>query len=420
MAEAAYTFTLPSVADDTTLECRVYHPPDIDTVLSRNDRGIGGAVFAHPYAPLGGSYDDPVVLSVTETLLEQGYIIGTFNFRGASGSQGSTTWTGRAETEDYVSVTGFMIYYLHHLNMSRRNDTLATIPSAGGRVLDQDSEVPFQALSEEPIRLLLGGYSYGSLVLARLPSPQTITAHFQEAAIGTAAAEIILRARMLAKQTLQAAQELQSPARSRGRALNHDDAAASPTQRAKASPVMVGGEETDPSERRQSRDSRRSADIVRKSVEMPHRIKARIRRHSDKTKPNPTPEKENPHTIGGDGLAPRVRSCYLLVSPVLLPFTNILCPPGPPTPTLGSNRRVGETSAGSMFLQRPTLALFGTSDIFTSSRRLRAWAEKQAHGSNDASFTWEQIDKAGHFWREEGVMQALQARISSWVNNLSP
>src|ERR1700712_3115194 len=105
-----------------------------------------------------------------------------------------------------------MIYYLHHLNVSQGSDMLATIPSAGDRLLDQGSEIPSQALNEEPIRLLLGGYSYGSLVLARLPSPQTIIARFQGAAIGTAAAEIILRARMLAKQTLQIAHEAQTPA----------------------------------------------------------------------------------------------------------------------------------------------------------------------------------------------------------------
>ena len=38
-------------------------------------------MIAHPYAPLGGSYDDAVVLSVTETLVNEGHIVMTFNFR---------------------------------------------------------------------------------------------------------------------------------------------------------------------------------------------------------------------------------------------------------------------------------------------------------------------------------------------------
>lgn len=79
-----YSFSLPSLADDTPLKCRVYHPGDLENRLgSVNSSGdpIKGAVIAHPYAPLGGSYDDAVVLSTTETLLSQGYVVGTFNFR---------------------------------------------------------------------------------------------------------------------------------------------------------------------------------------------------------------------------------------------------------------------------------------------------------------------------------------------------
>jgi hypothetical protein len=39
------------------------------------------AIVAHPYAPLGGCYDDPVVSTVAATILKQGFIVGTFNFR---------------------------------------------------------------------------------------------------------------------------------------------------------------------------------------------------------------------------------------------------------------------------------------------------------------------------------------------------
>lgn len=307
-----------------------------------------------------------------------------------------------------------MIFYLHHLNTNQ--ETLTTTQSPGTRLLDQSSETQMHTASSDSIRLLLGGYSYGSLVLARLPSPSTITKRFQEAVIGTAAAEIVLRARTLAKATLQAAQGVRTPARPRART----HAASSPTQGPKASPVMVGGEETNPSQRRHSHDSKRSADIVRMSVEVPHRIKARIRRHSDKSKPETVSVKQERTATGAYGAAPHVRVCYLLISPVLLPFTSMLCPPGPPTPTLSFSRRVNEDSSGSLFVQRPTLALFGTSDAFTSSRRLRAWAEKQANASSNANFSWEQINNAGHFWREEGVMEALQARISSWANTFSP
>lgn len=37
--------------------------------------------MAHPYAPMGGSYDDRVVGMVVEEFLNQGWVVGTFNFR---------------------------------------------------------------------------------------------------------------------------------------------------------------------------------------------------------------------------------------------------------------------------------------------------------------------------------------------------
>lgn len=84
-SEPHYSFTIPSIHDDTTLDCRIYHP-DIFEHPTRYDakeplwrkRGI---VMAHPYAPMGGSYDDRVVGIVVEEMLKAGYIVGTFNFR---------------------------------------------------------------------------------------------------------------------------------------------------------------------------------------------------------------------------------------------------------------------------------------------------------------------------------------------------
>ena len=84
MAEPAYSFSLPSIGDDTLLDCRVYHPTALHRAVAGNRLGskdVKGAIVAHPYAPLGGCFDDPVVLSVTETLLEEGFVVGTFNFR---------------------------------------------------------------------------------------------------------------------------------------------------------------------------------------------------------------------------------------------------------------------------------------------------------------------------------------------------
>jgi hypothetical protein len=74
-----FTFTLPSIHDDTILKCRLYLPRN--HILRREGQALKAAIIAHPYAPLGGCYDDPIVESVGVLLLKAAYVIGTFNFR---------------------------------------------------------------------------------------------------------------------------------------------------------------------------------------------------------------------------------------------------------------------------------------------------------------------------------------------------
>jgi anaerobic glycerol-3-phosphate dehydrogenase len=85
--EPHFSFTIPSIHDDTALDCRIYHPQELSRRSSTSDSDSTarwskkGIVMAHPYAPLGGSYDDRVVGIVADELLALGYIVGTFNFR---------------------------------------------------------------------------------------------------------------------------------------------------------------------------------------------------------------------------------------------------------------------------------------------------------------------------------------------------
>jgi hypothetical protein len=77
----ALTFTLPSVHDGTPLDCRVYHPHALAASASSPPWRRHAAVVAHPYAPLGGCYDDPIVDIVATVLLRLGFLVATFNFR---------------------------------------------------------------------------------------------------------------------------------------------------------------------------------------------------------------------------------------------------------------------------------------------------------------------------------------------------
>jgi hypothetical protein len=75
--------TIPSIHDDTVLDCRIYIPPNL-LVSLLSEKTVWrkkSAIVAHPYAPLGGCYDDPMVDMVASALLDQGFFVGTFNFR---------------------------------------------------------------------------------------------------------------------------------------------------------------------------------------------------------------------------------------------------------------------------------------------------------------------------------------------------
>ncbi|KAF7517209.1 hypothetical protein PCG10_001527 [Penicillium crustosum] len=136
-----------------------------------------GAIVAHPYATLGGCYDDPVVGFIGSELLQAGCIVGTFNFRGAGDSEGRTSWTAKPELGDYVSFYGFMLQYLHFLK-------LALTPGE-----EVDSSKPHKVSdgvkNRTDIHLILGGYSYGSLIASNVPTLDTMLDLFQFAPITT-------------------------------------------------------------------------------------------------------------------------------------------------------------------------------------------------------------------------------------------
>ena len=70
----------------------------------------------------------------------------------------------------------------------------------------------------------------------------------------------------------------------------------------------------------------------------------------------------------------------------------------------------------------PTLAIFGTEDMFTSSHKLDAWCNKMyglslqtVNSERSSGFRWKMIEGAGHFWREHGVEAQLLECLREWV-----
>lgn len=335
-------------------------------------------------------------------------------------------------------------------------DILASVDQSSfdGPLLQTDADTTGQASLE----LLLAGYSFASLVLCRLPAVFTILNRFKSAENGTAATEIFLRARTLAIQHRKTiATRLQ-----RGRRPS-STSPSKPAHWRNPSHVILGGEESElaSSRRRHSRgDSRGSFEAIR---ELPRTIKSHMHRPRSgqfHLRTSSDREQEQQHnTISGEPQKQLhqqqlqqqrqpISIRYLLISPVLIPLSTTLVPPGIPfisataTATAagggGTSLETEEksTAAGVFSLQYPTLIAFGSSDTFTSSKKLCQWAERLAKDSAavaalatpattnttataphpvDAKVEWTQIDGAGHFWREGGVMRELQGNIREWV-----
>ncbi|KAI4721493.1 hypothetical protein E4T48_02233 [Aureobasidium sp. EXF-10727] len=411
-----YSFTIPSVSDGTLLDCRIYHPASFQDAQSTRQQTRKAAVIAHPYAPLGGSMDDAVVITVVEQLLDQDFVVGTFNFRygsrldivdydlGAANSQGSTSWTGKAERDDYISVAGHLLLYINQIKTPRSNDASPKQSPTG----------VVSSLLSENITLILGGYSYGSLIVTRLPPTAEILAIFRKTQSSIWVSEILLRAKELALQTTTS---FSSQLDTRGRVSDTPSRRQHKRQSSSQHSIVFGGSDSP------SPADRHSTDLVHKGKEVPARIKHAMhlpRKKSASSTPTlPSDSSANDSLTEAVEDLPHVLTRYLLISPLLPPLSNFL---SLSTSSLMFWRHAD--FAKHNFVRYPTLVIFGTKDVFTSSHKLDGWCKKmkecalQAAGSNgQSSFRWKKIEGAGHFWREHGVEAQLTDSLREWVHD---
>ena len=261
------------------------------------------------------------------------------------------------------------------------------------------------------IILILGGYSYGSLVTTNLPAMSNILSAFINVVEGTAEAEIMLRALRLSTRRntetqyhdrFQRGQELAVDV---SMGINHA--------------TTVGGDEPQPSVRRTSKESRHSLDMVQRTM---GRLRTELRRGKHSFEDDPTSP-----SIGKTPTAmqnPKVRVHYLLVSPLLPPISMFatmfsksqsLQWSYPLSSMTGTKQKPSNSSAE--LLNHPTLAVYGDKDLFTSGKKLRRWAQGLANMPN-SRFRFQEVAGAGHFWHEEGVAAQLRTAISSWVMDI--
>ncbi|PHH75086.1 hypothetical protein CDD80_2637 [Ophiocordyceps camponoti-rufipedis] len=345
--------TIPSLHDGTTLDCRLYHPI---AWWSGN-----AAIMAHPYAPMGGCYDDAVVEAIVAQLLEAGFLVGTFNFRGAGLSAGRTSWTARAERDDYASFVVFVAHYVDRL-----------------RGPGNDHGV-----------LLMGGYSYGAMVTTRLGPLDALLDALDAPIPGSHAAEICLRAEHLASK---------------------------PAETMPRSPlgVRVGGH--DPRRRSFSAgtDDRLRRGVHDKLLKNERGRRRWRTRNEDagvgtkrvKSAPAPAPALALA-TSPGSSSSPRPKAAYLLVSPLQGLVLHLA--------TLWSSS--SSSAAHTQLTRHPSLAVFGTRDGLVSAAKVRAWT-KRLEAAPGSSFRALEVTQAGHFWAEPGALAELVAVVGAFATQV--
>jgi len=265
------------------------------------------------------------------------------------------------------------------------------------------SEVSFDGVAPslaEDCTLMLGGYSYGSFIAKSLPPLQVVQNIFTTPATGSAQAEIMKRARDLSKDYLDKLQSSEQLIRGRNSIRS-------------SAGLLVGGNDSETTRKRVSRESlRRSLDMegVRESLD---RMRKRSsRRVSSRHDSSNSGQLEIAQTFA---ITPKI--CYLLVSPLLAPITSFLSMSSKLKLPAALTKGMEDTCTKEQLLVHPSCCIFGHQDVFSSYKRLQRWAAKLQQES-ESRFSSYSIEKAGHFWQEEGAEQGLKDAIEQWLGEL--
>lgn len=312
--------------------------------------------------------------------------------RGAHGSKARTSWSGRPELDDYIS---FAACFMHYMTYLRPHHVVNAVVA---------SEQPLTSSQADPSKppscptVILGGYSYGSVILRHLPPVAAILQTFTNPIAGSAHDEILKRSRTLAEQSntawtnISRSRERESRSRTKG----HEP----------KSSMTMGGEETTPEKRRTSRDIRRSVD---RSLNVDIGCRLRSLSHSHRRRKDESPPKSLEIKHSQPIALPQIR--YLLISPVA-PLISTFTAPALGHKFWQKTRGDGEDPIG----QHATLAIYGDQDMFVSGKRVRDWSEqiKTPSGSQSACIEVVEIAEAGHFWVERGVEAQLRSTLRDW------
>jgi hypothetical protein len=293
-----------------------------------------------------------------------------------------------------------------------------------------DADVP-RRNTKYPI-LVLGGYSYGSMITAHLPSLGIMTSLFKETKPGSAEGEIRARARDLGrdiKAYFAMSSSVMNMTVTEGKEADQttpdkDKRLKSPNHsRSESRIVTMGGYESDAAGHRSSRDrSRRSVDGDR-AKEGIERIRRKIshREHRGQHPPTtPSTTMGEPQALSADSAPILPSIAYLLVSPLLSTvagFTTMFS-------RLRFTLKMGGTGPAPApaeefheLTTHPCYCLYGNKDVFTSDRKLRRWTEELS-GQAGSQFVANRAE-TGHFWQEHDAVLQLRQGIAEWIKGLA-
>ncbi|KAL9599107.1 MAG: hypothetical protein Q9219_004065 [cf. Caloplaca sp. 3 TL-2023] len=294
-------------------------------------------------------------------------------FRGAGKSHGRSTWSSKAELQDYISFVGFFMYYLSNLYPPVPNSNAFDHYYMLAPIL---SGVPS---ARPPANLLLAGYSYGALLTRYLPNVPAMLGRFSKVLRSSTEAEIRMRAARLATVTIidvSAWQQHNQPgAPNVSAALSFNE---------------------DWKRHRQEDLDLLQAPFVRKE------------------KRNSWPDEEYGHDPSDDDYISRVdvpnpMTHYLLISLLLEPAASFCT----------RFQKLGNLAVDILdnkFLYNRTLAIHGEKDRITSLKKVGYWSEEIEENSM-GRFRLDYVEDVGHFWREELEWKSLTLAIEKWTHH---
>ena len=114
---------------------------------------------------------------------------------------------------------------------------------------------------------------------------------------------------------------------------------------------------------------------------------------------------------------------YLLISPLLPPVSQFLTMFSPLSMGMGTGsdspgqrRQVSHPIPMDQLSANRTLVIYGNKDIFTSTKKLRKWSGDHARYPH-SKFEHREIEDAGHFWNEEGAEEEVRGILRGWVSD---